>query len=389
MSGTRRPLRVAWFGHAEGRRGDGLSTYSRETVRVLGERGVQVLFVAHREDGDTAPVDSPLWLRAWHWKTVVLPRAGTRRRIAAALSDFAPDVVHISWSFSLLDGAIARAAHACGAVCVATFHLPHGPEGTARARVLQGLYRYHRQRMRHVDRCITLSTEQAGKLAMAGYPEERISVIPNAVDTDAITPGPSSLHAELRAGFVALYLGRLDPEKRVLALIDAFTSLGLPDDHVLCIAGDGILAPRVQRLAALHPQVRYLGLVSGTRRLELLRGSDIVVLPSTAEGLALSMLEAMSAGRAVIATDAGEDGRALEGAGVVVPTHPLRPALDEALRRLAGDAAERQRLGQLARRRAVERFAMSAHADALLSTYDAAIRAAAGTPGSAVPAALP
>ena len=130
---------------------------------------------------------------------------------------------------------------------------------------------------------------------------------------------------------VVLYIGRLDPEKRVPALVDSFLSLRLPDDHVLCIAGDGIQRDRLSRLAARHHNMRLLGLVSTQRALDLLRGCDVFALPSTAEGLALSLLEAMAAGCAIVATDAGEDGRALGGAGVVIPTHPLRPALDDAL----------------------------------------------------------
>jgi glycosyltransferase involved in cell wall biosynthesis len=96
------------------------------------------------------------------------------------------------------------------------------------------------------------------------------------------------------------------------------------------------------------------------------------VLPSSAEGLALSLLEAMAAGCAVVATDAGDDGRALEGVGIVIPTHPLRPALDDALRRLVADPALRAQLGAAARRRAVEMFPMSENAQRVLAVYAAA-----------------
>ena len=41
------PLRVAWLGHQSGRAGDGLLTYSRETVAGLRARGVKVFFVHH------------------------------------------------------------------------------------------------------------------------------------------------------------------------------------------------------------------------------------------------------------------------------------------------------------------------------------------------------
>jgi glycosyltransferase involved in cell wall biosynthesis len=389
MIAESRPLRVAFFGHAEGLRGDGLSTYSRELVSALRAGGAVVRFFAHRDDGEVVPVDAhdALLLRAWRFKTVTIPRPGSMTAITAALTDFAPDVVHISRSFSLSDGAIAALAHRLHAVCVATFHLPHGPTGTARGRVLHGLYRYHRLRMTHVDRCIALSTEQRLLLARAGYPDEQIEVIPNGVDTETITPGPSDLHAELAARVVVLYIGRLDPEKRVPALVDSFLSLRLPEDHVLCIAGDGIQRDRLAQLAARHRNVRLLGLVSSARALTLLRGCDVFALPSTAEGLALSLLEAMAAGCAIVATDAGEDGRALQGAGVVIPTHPLRPALDDALAQLVGDADLRARLGRAARDRAVSRYAMSQNAQRVLGAYASAQAFRAS--GTATPLALP
>jgi glycosyltransferase involved in cell wall biosynthesis len=384
-------LRVAFFGHGEGRRIDGLSTYSRELVRTLRARGAAVRFFAHREDGDVAPVDArdAVWLRASHFKTVTIPAPGSMASVRRALEEFRPDIAHISWSFSLYDGAIARAAHRVGAACVATFHLPHGPEGTARGAVMQGLYRYHRLRMRHVDRCIVLSAGQRDLLVSAGYPADRAVIVPNGVDTDLVSPGPSRLHEELGARLVVLYLGRLDPEKRVPALVDTFLSLGLPDDHVLCVAGDGIQRDQLRSRAAGHPNVRILGLVSEARKLDLLRGCDVFVLPSTAEGLALSLLEGMAAGCAVVATDAGEDGSALEGAGLVIPANPLRPALDDALARLIADPDLRTRLGAAARARAVDRFAGAGNADRVLGVYAEAIRAAAAARGTPTGAALP
>ena len=386
-----KPLRVAFFGHGEGRRGDGLSTYSRELVRVLRAHGMVVRFVSDGADGAILPVEraDAVSVSARHWKTVVIPHRGTLHTIRRVLADFRPDVVHISWSFSLQDGAIAREAHLAGAACVATFHLPHGPSGTARGRVLFGLYRYHRRKMRHVDRCIALSAEQRDLLVRAGYPPGQVVVIPNGVDTDVVTPGASTLHEEMGARLVVVYVGRLDPEKRVPALVESFLALGLPHDVVLCIAGDGIQRDRLRRVAQAHDNVRLLGLVSSARALELLRGCDVFVLPSTAEGLALSLLEAMAAGCAIVATDAGDDGRALHGAGVVIPTHPLRPALDSGLRRLLDDAALRDELGRAARARAVERYSMRANATEVLDVYRAAAGQRAAKADTASVAAVP
>src|SRR5581483_10406329 len=101
---------VAWFGHAEGRRADGLSTYSRQTVQGLRRRGVEVQFVSHALDGDIAPAPLQTQLRALRFKTVTLPMPGYAEQVERVLDEFRPDVVHCSWSFSLRDGQIGRMA---------------------------------------------------------------------------------------------------------------------------------------------------------------------------------------------------------------------------------------------------------------------------------------
>ncbi|MGA8665937.1 MAG: glycosyltransferase, partial [Candidatus Dormiibacterota bacterium] len=100
-----------------------------------------------------------------------------------------------------------------------------------------------------------------------------------------------------------------------------------------------------------------------------LRAADVFVLPSTAEGLSLALLEAMSVGRPVIATDAGEDGSVVGEAGVVIPVSPLEPALSEALDHLHGDASLRRRLGRGARARALESYSLRANVDRLVELY--------------------
>jgi glycosyltransferase involved in cell wall biosynthesis len=107
-------------------------------------------------------------------------------------------------------------------------------------------------------------------------------------------------------------------------------------------------------------------------RLELLRATDLFVLPSTAEGLSLALLEAMAAGCAIVATDAGEHGAVLDGAGLVIPVYPLEPALGEAMERLRGDPAARRRLGEAARSRAVAHHSLDAYVADLLGLYASA-----------------
>jgi glycosyltransferase involved in cell wall biosynthesis len=313
-------------------------------------------------------------------KTLTVSLPGSRERIGEVLADLRPDIVHCSWSFSTLDGEIARMARAAGAATVATFHLPYAEPRSARGRVLRGLYRWHVRNLSAYDHCVALSEDQRQLITAAGYPAQRVTVVHNAVDTDAISPGESDLRRRLGARFVVAYMGRLDPEKRIPALVRSFLELGWPDDHVLVIAGGGAHDRRLRRMVAEHPNVRILGVVTDPAlRLELLRAADVYVLPSTAEGLALSMLEAMAAGCAVVATEAGEDGPALGDAGIRLPVLPLEPHLGNALRMLRDDPALRADLGARARARVLEHYALGAGVDRLVDLYAqlSAARAAA------------
>ena len=364
------PLRVAWFGHAGGKRADGLSTYSLAVTNALSNRGVRVRFFFHRHDGTYSPISQSVPLTAAKFKTVIMPAPGTASRIASALREFRPDVVHVSLSFSLLDTWLLDHARRSGIPTVATVHLPYAPVKTARGRVLQAVYRLHASTLTRADRCIALSNDQRDLLVAVGCAPGRIDVVPNGVDVRQLTPGASRIRSALGARFVVAYMGRLDPEKRVPALARAFQEQSWPADHRLLIAGSGTQEARIARMSAADPRIVYLGAVHDRRRcLDILRAADVFVLPSTAEGLSLAMLEAMATGCAVVATEVGEDGAALEGAGMLIPVRPLQPALGTALQLLRDDAALRADLGRRARERVEDAYSLERSIDRLMTIY--------------------
>ena len=363
-------LRIAWFGHASGRRADGLTSYSREVVAALRDRGAEVAFFSYRLDGDLVPVQRSVQLGAARFKTVTIPIPATLDAIKREFDRFRPDVVHLSLSHSLLDAAVLRHARSRGVGTVVTVHLPYAPVHSSRGRVLYGLYQFHARALKRADRCIALSDDQRDLLLSIGCDPSRIHVLGNGVDTDAIAPGPSCIRAELGAQFVVSYLGRVDPEKRVPQLVDSFLRQQWPEDHVLVIAGSGSRDDQVRRMAGNSPQVRLLGAVHDRETcIDILRGTDVFVLPSTAEGLSLSMLEAMAAGCAVVATDVAEDGKALGDAGIRIPRQPLEPALGDALARLRSEPDLRATLGHRARARVVAAYSLESRIDTLLRMY--------------------
>jgi glycosyltransferase involved in cell wall biosynthesis len=113
------------------------------------------------------------------------------------------------------------------------------------------------------------------------------------------------------------------------------------------LAGDGPERPALERQAGrLDIDVRLLGVRTDVG--QLLARADIAVLPSLEEGMSNAVMEAMAAGRPVVATDVGDTGELLRDRGIVVP--PAAPgALANALERVLTDPPLAARLGRQAR----------------------------------------
>jgi len=186
----------------------------------------------------------------------------------------------------------------------------------------------------------------------------RIATIPNGA---ALTPvAHSSLRAELRlepGDRLALAVGNLYPVKGHSHLLEAFGLLAqrFPRLHV-AVAGRGDLeAPLRARAHALEVADRFhlLGLRSDVAN--VLAGADLFVLPSLSEGLPLALVEAMLAGRPIVATAVGEVGTVLNGssahAGLLVPPGDAA-ALATAMARVLSNPSEAQQLAAAAARRA-------------------------------------
>jgi glycosyltransferase involved in cell wall biosynthesis len=188
----------------------------------------------------------------------------------------------------------------------------------------------------------------------------RIVTVPNGA---SLTPASqSSLRDELQLGAgdrLAVAIGNLYPVKGHGYLLDALARLAtrVPRLHV-AIAGRGDLEAALRaraRILHVDDRVHLLGLRSDVPN--LLAGADVFVLPSLSEGLPLALLEAMMAGRPIIATAVGEVPAVLSNgrAGVLVPPGDAE-ALANALAGVLSDPALAHRLGGAAARRAAEEY---------------------------------
>ena len=152
-----------------------------------------------------------------------------------------------------------------------------------------------------------------------------------------------------------LGIGRHVPQKGFDILLQAFARSN-QNSHDLLLAGDGPERPALERLAAglgLEGRVRFIGHADRPLAVSLFAGCSFFVLPSRLEPQGIVNLEAMAAGRAVLASRVGGVPEIVhEGeTGLLVPAEDV-PALAQAITRLTADALLRQRLGATGRERA-------------------------------------
>src|SRR3569832_714799 len=214
-----------------------------------------------------------------------------------------------------------------------------------------------------------------------GVPEPKIAQIYNGVDAARFHPA-SERAAVLPAGFapagavVIGTVGRLATVKDQITLVRAFITLLEREPQLrtrarLVIVGDGELRTQAQTLLE-QAGVTALAWLSGAREdvPELMRAMDVFVLPSLAEGISNTILEAMASGLPVVATRVGGNGElVVEGTtGMLVPA--AQPGiLAEALAIYIDDEALRRRHGASGRARVEREFSMEAMVARYVEVY--------------------
>jgi len=238
-----------------------------------------------------------------------------------------------------------------------------------------------RRALRRADLVFAHSRWVAAELQAEGVVPERIRLVPNGL---VLPPLPSEVdRARARAGegwaeedIILLVVANLIPYKGHGDLLHGLATAanGGLSGWRLALVGDG--AP--SQVAALRQSATELGLGDRVsflgRRLDvprLLAGADIGILPSHHEGLSNALLEYMAAGLPVIATATGGNLDAVEDSktGFLVPVG-ARDALGQAIARLMGDKALRQRMGAAGRAKAAADFSL----DACVAGYESAYR---------------
>lgn len=238
----------------------------------------------------------------------------TLRRLARLMRDFQPQAVNFHFPTHLTHFVLwlRRRAHFRLIVSL------HGHDVLGDAERSAYERRQFRQLLAQADAITACSADlRARAIALVPSAAPRIAIHYNGVDLTRFADRTPYEHPRP----YVLYVGRLDAVKGVDMLIEAFAQAAqgarAPD---LLLAGEGALRPTLSTRAhelGLAERVRLLGQRSPQDVVRLLNSAQFVVLPSRAETFGIAAVEAMAAGKAVLATRVG-------GFPEVLPVPPNR-----------------------------------------------------------------
>lgn len=221
------------------------------------------------------------------------------------------------------------------------------------------------------DALIAYSHRGAGQYASLGFHPDRIFVAPNAVAPAPTHPAPSRPDRFENDRPVVLYVGRLQPRKRIDLLLGACAALPARLQPELWIVGDGPARPGLETLAgSVYPAAQFFGARYDSELEPFFQRADLFVLPGTG-GLAVQ--QAMSYALPVIVAEAdGTQSNLVHPEnGWVLPAGD-QPALTAALQEALQNPARLRQMGLSS----YQIVAQEVNLDTMLAAFSTAITAA-------------
>lgn len=211
--------------------------------------------------------------------------------------------------------------------------------------------------------------------------DEAILQVPNPIQLSANGTSYSGMpNSDPKLGFI----GRLEPRKGVLELAHALKQIlpHYPEWSVVfagrsvpsCLSGVDVGKMARELLKSFGARVQFPGFIPPDQINSLLLGLDLCVFPSLWESFHYAVLEAMIAGRTIVATRTGAVAEMLDQgkAGLLVDPGNVRQ-LANALDSLMVNPERRRQLGEAAQKRAISKYNESAIIPAILDAYRLAI----------------
>ncbi len=350
----------------------GAETVSIDLANALAERGVEVAYSAA-----PGPLDARLASGVRFEETPTLSRANAipfARGLAAVVRRFRPSVVHAHGATLALS---ARAVTVLGGGSRPAIVLTHHSTGYRRApEFLSALL------LRAAcDQMIAISSVKHRQFLAMGFPERRVSFIPNFVDCGAI--GRAAAQAD-RAGLrrelgiadsdtVVAMIGRMIPGKGfdVFARALASCAARIARPLVGLAIGDGPERARIEALAASLPGPGRIVFAGYRRDVNALLGvCNAVLFPSQlTEVLPMTLIEASAAGVPIVCSDIPGNREVVESGVNGELAGPSDASYADALARVLHDDTRARGMGDAGRRLAQEKFDKDVVVPRILALY--------------------
>lgn len=343
--------------HSVDRRRFNLSICCLNELGLIGEElsrdGVDI-FVLHQRHGG----------RVDYLTSLKLLRAIRERRV---------DVMHTHTTYALVDAALCKLMLPRVKV-VHTFHFGNYPRLGRRALWMQGLF------SRMADRLVAVGMVQRQQIMDAlRLRDSRIGMVWNGVQPASPAVDPSFRSSVGADGRVLVgTIASLIEQKGLRDLLAVARRCGDAGDRLrFVLVGEGHMRAELaglRRQLGLEDTVAFTGWLQNAAA-RALPAFDVFFQPSHWEAMSIAVLEAMAAGKAIVATRVGDNGYMLEAGvnGLLVEPGDI-DTMAAMLMRLAADAGLRQRLGDAAAARFGERFTV----DHMTRAYEEIYRGAVG-----------
>jgi len=329
-------------------------------------------------------------------RTVMLGKGGARlgglARLVRLLRDERVDVVNGHNPTGGLYGALAGALAGVPAVIRTEHSIHYRGRHSAAYPVLEVVSTLLARRV--VCVCEAVRVSHVRRLPWAAG---RFVTVANGISPAPHTRPREEVRAALglpAGAALVLTLGSLTPQKAQHVLLEAFAEVAATRPAArLLVAGEGPLRASLEARAAalgVADRARFLG--ARLDAADLLGACDVFALSSVREGLSITLLEAMRAGRPCVASDVGGNAEAVAHGttGLVVPAGDAG-ALARALGALLDDPARAEAMGRAGRERWAARFTAERMVRDTEALYRAALAGAGrrATPAAAAPTGAP
>lgn len=293
-----------------------------------------------------------------------------------------PAIVH---THSSKTGVLGRLAAWCAGVPLIV-HTVHGFAFPAESRkAIKAIFKFLERRAGKVtDTMIVLNdTDAAIARDDLGVPDSRQALLPNGVDTDTYAPAAAAVRDALRRSLFDIadrdhviigMVGRLWLQKNPQCFVRAAIQVAAQRANAgFFMVGDGEYRAELEaaiKISGYGERIRILGWRSDVP--DVLKGLDVMVLPSRWEGMPLAILEAMSTAVPVVASNIPGNNHLVQDGetGRLFPPGDV-DALAAALIELVDDPAKRARFSAQARAKVVADHTLSARMDRITEIYEA------------------